>query len=383
MIPMMMSDDRWGRHLARHKKGVHTRSSAGRRPNDGRHSQVHMHRDLGESDVPSSNPVSRLSSHPLVAGSCMHGRSSESGWQERDCADPTLRFPVHPSLLPDVGLDGDDLLQRYAQVPGEFTARVTIFGVQPSLSTLDLRLCFDDLGIWGFGVGVLCRNGSKVHIRLPHHTSSLLAVHGLSLVTAAMRRTYRWRCVLHTHGLPAFPRRAAHPLHTPFPLRAPDSLPWRCLALGTWNVEGLTSARKQLEIGGVLRQARQHIVAVQESHEAAASHIDVPGYRWFGSPRVGRRKGGVGFLVLNALLPEVEVCTGATHPESLWLCVAGHRGNGACTWDACTCHLWLWQRRSSIGQRSWRTSSRSRRRGRWLSLGISTLELAQPQSTST
>ena len=256
----------------------------------------------------------------------MHGWSSESGWQERDCADPTLRFPVHPSLLPDVGLDGNELLQRYAQVPGEFTAGVTIFGVQPSLSSLDLRLCFDDLGIWGFGVGVLCRNGSRVHLRLPHHTSSLLAVHGLGLITAAMRRTYRWRCVLHTDGLPAFPRRATPPLHTPFPLCAPDSLLWRCLALGTWNVEGLTSARKQLEIGGVLRQARQHIVAVQESHEAAASHIDVPGYRWFGSPRVGRRKGGVGFLVLNALLPEVEVCTGATHLESLWLCVAGHRG---------------------------------------------------------
>ena len=34
----------------------------------------------------------------------------------------------------------------------------------------------------------------------------------------------------------------------------------------------------------------------------------------------------MGFLVLNALLPEVQICTGATHPESLWLCVAGHRG---------------------------------------------------------
>ena len=98
----------------------------------------------------------------------------------------------------------------------------------------------------------------------------------------------------------------------PFPLRAPDNLPWRCLALGTWNVEGLTSARKKLEIGGVLRQARQHIAAFQESHEAAASHIDVPGYRWFSSPEIGKRKGGVGFLVLNAFLPEVEVCT-ATH----------------------------------------------------------------------
>ena len=96
--------------------------------------------------------------------------------------------------------------------------------------------------------------------------------------------------------------------------------------MGTWNVEGLTGARRQLEIGGVLRQNRQHIVAIQESHEGGASHIDVPSYMWFGNPRVCRRKSGVGFLVLNTLLPKVEVCTGATHPESLWLCVAGHRG---------------------------------------------------------
>ena len=106
LTPMMMSDDKWGRHLARHKKGVHMRSSAGRRPTDGRHPQVYMHRGLGEPDVPSSNPVSRLSSHPLEAGSCMHGRCSESGRQERDCADPTLRFPVHCSILPNVAMMG-------------------------------------------------------------------------------------------------------------------------------------------------------------------------------------------------------------------------------------------------------------------------------------
>ena len=154
----------------------------------------------------------------------------------------------------------------------------------------------------GFGVGVLCRKGSKIHIRLPHHTSSLLTVHGLSLIAAAMRRTYRWRCVLHPDGLPAFPRRAADTLPTPYPLRTPDSLPWRCLALGTWNVEGLTGARKQLEIGGVLREARQHIVAVQESHEGVASHIDVPGYIWFGSRTVGRRKGGRGIPCFECIV---------------------------------------------------------------------------------
>ena len=51
---------------------------------------------------------------------------------------------MHPSILPDVGLDGDELLHQYAQVLGECIARVTIFGVQPSLSTPDLRLCFDE-----------------------------------------------------------------------------------------------------------------------------------------------------------------------------------------------------------------------------------------------
>ena len=61
---------------------------------------------------------------------------------------------MHPSLLPDVGVDGEELLEQYAEVPADFRARVTVFGVQRSLSMLDLRLCFDDLGMWGFGVGV-------------------------------------------------------------------------------------------------------------------------------------------------------------------------------------------------------------------------------------
>ena len=69
-----------------------------------------------------------------------------------------------------------------------------------------------------------------------------------------------------------------------------------------------------------------HIVAVQESHEHVSSHIDVPGFRWFGRPRVGRSKGGVGFLVALALVPEVEVLDSVLHPESVWLCVQGHRG---------------------------------------------------------
>ena len=86
--------------------------------------------------------------------------------------------------------------------------------------------------------------------------------------------------------------------------------------IGTWNVEGLNSERKQHEIGSMLRDMGLHIVAVQESHEHAASVVAVPGFRWFGRPRTGRSKGGVGFLVTFALILELEICEGCLHPES-------------------------------------------------------------------
>ena len=50
----------WGRHLARHKKGVHLRPSVGQRPNNGRAAELHS--GLGESDVPSPNPCQSRSS---------------------------------------------------------------------------------------------------------------------------------------------------------------------------------------------------------------------------------------------------------------------------------------------------------------------------------
>ena len=93
------------------------RPGAGQRPNDRRASSVEMDSGLSGPDVLSPNPCQSHSSRLLVAGHCMQGRSSGSGCQGRDCVDPTLRFPVHTSLLPDVGVDGDKLLQQYAQVP--------------------------------------------------------------------------------------------------------------------------------------------------------------------------------------------------------------------------------------------------------------------------
>ncbi len=69
-----------------------------------------------------------------------------------------------------------------------------------------------------------------------------------------------------------------------------------------------------------------HIVAMQESHEHVSSHIDVPGFHWFGRPCVGRSKGGASFLVALASVSEVEVLGSVLNPESVWLCVQGRRG---------------------------------------------------------
>ena len=66
-----------------------------------------------------------------------------------------------------------------------------------------------------------------------------------------------------------------------------------------------------------------HIVGVQESHEDSRSVIQVPGFRWFGKPRQGRSKGGVGFLVLEALISEIEIFSDVSHPESVWLRLKG------------------------------------------------------------
>ena len=119
----------WGRHLARHKKGVHPRSSAGRRPNDGRIFSA-LHSCLSGSDASSLNLGGPHSSCPLVAAS---RRSSLSGPSRRDPADHTLLFSVHPHLLCDLRLSVSDLHGRYAAFGGSFRVQVTVpkhvFGV--------------------------------------------------------------------------------------------------------------------------------------------------------------------------------------------------------------------------------------------------------------
>lgn len=74
-IPIIKRAYLWGRHLARHKKGVHSCSSTGRRPNDGRHSPIEVHSVPGDPYAPSPNPCSSYSPHLLVAGPRVRGRA--------------------------------------------------------------------------------------------------------------------------------------------------------------------------------------------------------------------------------------------------------------------------------------------------------------------
>ena len=72
------------------------------------------------------------------------------------------------------------------------------------------------------------------------------------------------------------------------------------------------------------------IVASQESWEKEDTRISVEGYKWFGKPRSNqnsqRGEGGVGFLVRDCLVNEVEFITSVKYDESVWMKVRGERG---------------------------------------------------------
>ena len=61
------------------------------------------------------------------------------------------------------------------------------------------------------------------------------------------------------------------------------------------------------------------VVAGQESWEKEETRIDVEGYKWFGKPRIKhnspRGEGGVGFLVRECLVNEVEFINTVKYEE--------------------------------------------------------------------
>ena len=108
----------------------------------------------------------------------------------------------------------------------------------------------------------------------------------------------------------------------------------RRLRVATWNFSGLGSERKQKEIGELLTKNSQ------ESWEREDTRIEVEGYKWFGKPRSNqnshRGEGGVGFLVRERLVSEVEFITRVEYEESVWMKVRGGRGRSA-LYVGCVC----------------------------------------------
>ena len=97
----------------------------------------------------------------------------------------------------------------------------------------------------------------------------------------------------------------------------------RRLRVATWNFSGLCSDRKQKEVEELLAKYNLYVVAGQESWEKAETRIDVEGYKWFGKPRINqnslRGDGGVGFLVRECLVNEVEFISTVKYEESVWM----------------------------------------------------------------
>ena len=103
------------------------------------------------------------------------------------------------------------------------------------------------------------------------------------------------------------------------------------LRVATWNFSGLCS--KQKEVGEYLAKNDIDVVAGQESWEKEDSRINVDGYKWFEKPRSSqtsqRGEGGVGFLVRESLVSEVEFISQVKFDESLLFKLRGERGRGA------------------------------------------------------
>ena len=107
----------------------------------------------------------------------------------------------------------------------------------------------------------------------------------------------------------------------------------RRLRVVTGNFSGLCSASKQKEIGELLVKHNLDVVAGQESWEKAETRIDVDGYKWFGKPCINRNslrvERGVGFLVHECLVNEVEFINTVKYEESVWMKISSERGREA------------------------------------------------------
>ena len=268
-------------------------------------------------------------------------------------------MPIHnATCMKDsrLGAGGDWVVSRN----NRFRANIIVWGVPKHFSTLEVRSNFADLGLSRFVSGKVAWEGDHVRLILNAKDSKGLTKHVVNQVSASLRKI-GYRCVLDDEIKSGFNfRKSSLKCVNRFKSlldetcsncehdsidRADIDLELvsskvktggkerRRLRVATWNFSGLCSERKQKEVGELLVENNIDIVAGQESWEKEESRIDINGYKWFGKPRSNqnsqRGEGGVGFLVRECLVDEVECITSVKYEESMWMRICGNRGREA------------------------------------------------------
>ena len=257
-----------------------------------------------------------------------------------------------------------------------FRANIIVWGMPKDLPTLEIRAKLADLGLDSFVRVAAFWEGEHVRLVLTQDDSKRLTKELVSQVSASLRKI-GCRCVLDDVKSGVIVKsRPIECFNRYEPLTQPDysdetvssslnsdvqndrvnvdvdlvgrkaktmvrNKRERKLRLATWNFSGLCSDRKQKEIGELLAKHNLDVVAGQESWEKEETRIDVEGYKWFGKPRIKqnspRGDGGVGFLVRECLVNEVEFINTVKYEESVWMKIRSERGREALYMAVCTC----------------------------------------------
>ena len=249
-----------------------------------------------------------------------------------------------------------------------FRANIIVWGMPKDLPTLEIRAKMADLGLDSFVRGATFWEGEHVRFVLTPNDSKRLTKELVSQVSGSLRKI-GCRCVLDDvkSGI-IVESRPIECFNRYEPLTQLDysnetvgsslnsdvqndrvnvdvdlvgrkakamvrNKRERKLRLATWNFSGLCSDRKQKEIGELLAKHNLDVVAGQESWEKEETRIDVEGYKWFGKPRIKqnspRGEGGVGILVRECLVNEVEFINTVKYEESVWMKIRSERGREA------------------------------------------------------
>lgn len=244
-----------------------------------------------------------------------------------------------------------------------FRANILVWGMPRDFSTLEIRAKLADLGLAGFTRGSVSWEGEHIRLVLTPKDSKGLTKDVVTRVSACLRKI-GCRCVFDDSKDVSVPlavpsQTLVHCVNRFEPLtnnvcrdehilnvekeggidvravseRVKVVQRERRLRVATWNFSGLCSDRKQKEVEELLHKLNLDVVAGQESWEKEGTIVSVEGYKWFGKPRKDqnsqRGEGGVGFLIRDCLIDEVEFISNVRYEESVWMKVRGGRGREA------------------------------------------------------